>query len=51
VTLSAYSPNVVEVEFSEVWMEDPAQPHPDRPRIAAVGAPASGPFLMFDLAP
>ena len=31
--------------------QDPAQPRPDRPRIAAVGTPACDPFLMFDLAP
>ena len=40
----------VEVQFSEVRMQDPALPRPDRPRIAAVGTLASGPFLMFDLA-
>jgi hypothetical protein len=36
--------------FCEVQMQDPAPPRPDRLRTAAVGTPASGPFLMFDLA-
>jgi hypothetical protein len=46
-----YSPECVEEEFSEVRMQDPALPRPDRPRIAAVGTPDSGPFLMFVIAP
>ena len=42
-----YSPECVEEKFSEVLCRTLHRTRPDRPGIAAVGTPASGPFLMY----